>query len=189
MRVLENAKLYLLKPLAIITSLLVFIWILADFSERFLLDKDSKPISNTNFEKIALYPLNINDKQKQNIISLYDIYKAEESNIKSEQTEQGLSVEAQSQQQGVLNQVFSGDKKLQLKAVIANDNKKQPLLKALLLVTDIKTGESNIEQFINNVQVYGYTLIIDKNTQVTLTRNAEHGTQEITLVMYKGRRD
>ena len=188
MILLKQLKPFFLQPLPIISGLLVSVWIFTDFSERFLLDKNSKAKSDINFEQSQLHPINISNEQQQSIISLYKEYKSEDKNGSSTKPEEGLSAEAQQQQRGILNQVFAGDKKLQLKAVIANDNQQLSLLKALLLVSDIKTGESNIEQFVNNTQLYGYTLTIDNNTQVTLSRNSEQGIQKIILVMYKGRR-
>jgi len=97
----------------------------------------------------------------------------------------GLSLEEQALQQGLLQTVFIGDRKLQLKAVIAQQANRSMPHQVLLLVTDLQTNSAVIEKYSPDSDVYGYNLNINNTTQVNLTKNTERGEQIITLTMYK----
>lgn len=100
------------------------------------------------------------------------------------QTKQGMSAAEQAMQQGELKSFFIGDNKLTLKAVIQQQDSK---LIALIETHNIKSGESTVESFAHGSLVYGYKLVINKNTQVLLSKEQAEKPQQITLTMYTGK--
>ncbi|MGL1957057.1 MAG: hypothetical protein OCD00_07050 [Colwellia sp.] len=98
--------------------------------------------------------------------------------------QQGLSAAEQANQQGELKSFFVGDNQLKLKAVIHNINTGSV---ALIELNNIKLGTSKIESFANGQLVYGYKLVISKNTQVMLSKRQVEKLQQITLTMYIGK--
>jgi len=186
-------KRLLTNKLAIIVMVLTLFWLMLDSFSRFSNKASSNIVEevNTNITPLALPVLS---RELVAQLSLkYKQYSTEKAvDLK------GLSAEEQAKQQGLLKSLFIGDNKLVLKAVIqyTADNSaasrqaatEQTPLIALIQVTNVKTGQSGIEKFKNNQQVYGYQLTIEKNTQVVLTKQIEQTKQTIILTMYKNER-
>ena len=96
-----------------------------------------------------------------------------------------MTAEQRAAQQGELAAFYIKDKKIALKAVVQNENKATKQLSALLLITNTNTGKETIEQVSNQQVVYGYTLLIENNRQVMLSKKQPQGLQKIILTMFK----
>ncbi len=171
-----------------ITLVLVIIWCLFDALNRFSDDAIQNNDTGTIVNVSALSTPQLNEQTFSNIYKSYQQYVNKKSDVQTKQ--KGLSAEEQAKQQGELTSFFVGDNKLQLKAVIQSQS--QGLI-ALIQSENIDSGIKAIEKFSQNTLVYGYTLTIEKNTQVKLTKqknkNDESGQeqtkpQEILLTMY-----
>lgn len=182
--------------LSIVTIFLTLAWVVTDVSTRLKREYQLK-VDNSEIAEILPLQLPLLDNQMVNLLSeSYSQYKTIEAVESNKQP--GMSAQEQKNQQGELQSLFIGDNKLQLKAVmkgltvgnsksISTSNSKSDTLNksaltALILTTDVKTGQKKIEKFENNSQMYGYYLSIEKNTQVILSN--EKTQQEIILTMY-----
>jgi hypothetical protein len=173
-----------------ITVILVILWCFFDALNRFT---DTAINSNDADNAVTIAALSapqLSERTFSEINKSYQQYISKTVDEKS--TQVGLTAAEQAKQQGELKSFFIGDNKLQLKAVIQNQPEN---LIALIQVENITSGIKTIEKHSQNTLVYGYTLIIEKNTQVKLTKqksknhNAESGQeqsnpQEIILTMY-----
>jgi hypothetical protein len=175
-----------------ITVILVILWCFFDALNRFT-DKSINSNDADNAITItALSAPQLSERTFSELNKSYQQYISKNVDEKSKQV--GLTAAEQAKQQGELKSFFIGDNKLQLKAVI--QNKPQNLI-ALIQVENITSGIKTIEKFSQNTLVYGYTLIIEKNTQVKLTKQKrksknhidesgqeQSNPQEIILTMY-----
>jgi len=181
----------------IFSLIIISLWMVSDFSERFVSHKKNNNIKTDVTTLSELAPVGITQQQKQQIITLYQKYRTEADSDKNNKSQISLTKEQQEKQQGLLQHMFVGDNKIELKAIVSRGVNAQQ--QALLLVSNTITGSRKIEAFINNSQVYGYQLKITKSTQVILTRlsgvsndneqtpNTElpKAKQVITLTMYQ----
>ena len=184
-------KVMLSNKLTQVTLALVILWCFFDALERFS-DKAIKSNHSTN--AITLSALSAPQLSERTFNDINKNYQQDLNKDQTAITQQGLSAEEQAKQQGELKSFFIGDNKLQLKAVIQNEP--QPVV-ALIQIENINSGIKKIEAFSQKQLVYGYTLTIEKNTQVKLTKqksknkniNDESGQdqpkpQAIILTMY-----
>jgi len=164
----------------------VLLWCLFDYSQRFLNADKNVNKSMVKFKPVEVPNLKLHQKQKENILSLYQGYLVENKNSDSDNSQ--MSLADQLKQQGLLKSLHINDKQLTLKAVLKNDKKSiqqgQDLV-ALILVIDNVTKEQRIESFKDSSDVFGYKLSINKNSEVNLTKVHDSGVQNITLTMYK----
>jgi len=179
--------------LSAVIMLLTLAWLISGFTEQLAVLKTKQTKTNTypTINNVVLPQLTAHVAQQ--ISNVYQTYKKSDVN---EAKSTAMTAAEQLKQQGRLNKVFIGDNKLELKAVInpngANNNFKETndSLQALILVTNTKSNAQQITKFKNNTLVYGYQLIINKHTQVTLTKvnkvdKGEPVEQKIVLTMYK----
>lgn len=117
------------------------------------------------------------------VLALYDIYQ-NDSETSVEQP--GMTDEQQKQQNGELNQVFVGDKRLTLKAVMTNGEGINKQFTILLDVQELNSSQSKVHSFKKDSDVFGYTLNSISNTQVELTKSETK--QHIVLKMYQPKR-
>lgn len=191
------------RKLTLASIILTSLWMIDDFSQRFTEASKRKNMNVDQTILTELTPTGITEQQKNQIITLYQQYRINAAdNIPKKQ--QGLTAKQQTQQQGLLKQLFIGDYKLELKAVISKASEGENSIelnsaRALLRVSNIISGDVKIEAFANYSQVFGYRMLIEKNTQVTLSRllptdeaaQADGGAQTvateqvITLTMYQ----
>lgn len=159
---------------------------LFDYSQRFLYADKNVNKSMVKFKPVVVPNLKLYQKQRENILSLYQSYLVE--NQKNAPENNQMSLADQLKQQGLLNSLHINNKQLTLKAVLKNDktNVQQGQdLVALILVIDNLAKEQRIESFKDNSDVFGYKLSIKKNSEVNLTKVHNSGVQNITLTMYK----
>jgi len=135
---------------------------------------------------MAITPMVLPQLDESDLLQLNKAYAPFISDKNDSETgmQQGLSAAEQENQQGELKSFFVGDNQLKLKAVIHNIDTG---LIALIEINNIKLGASTIEKFTNGQLVYGYKLMISKNTQVTLSKQQAEKLQQITLTMYTGK--
>lgn len=186
---MTKLKSMITQPIVMMSTLLVLIWVFVDVSERFIIEKNTNK-SNSSDVSLKQQPnLGISKEKQQQILSLYQGYNTNTENTASSQKDRGLTREQQLQQQGLLDEVYAGNKILKLKAIINDNDQKAEPATALIMVSDIKTDIKKVEQFVNHSLVYGYTLEINNNTQITLSKTTQQGTeryqQQITLMMFK----
>ncbi|WDE00525.1 hypothetical protein [Thalassomonas actiniarum] len=193
----HRIKVFCFQPLVLISAGIALLWSFADLSERFVTDNISGNSRDKSLVHKEFLSRIISSEQQKDIAALYDKYRVTENNASQEKESVGLSLKEQQEQQGVLKQVFVGDLKIELKAVISQgapagnspiegkNSTVQQQLKALLLVSNAKAGTAEVQEFANNSLVHGYRLSINNNVQVSLTRTLEQGEQQITLTMYQ----
>jgi hypothetical protein len=193
---IQSLKHKLTNKLSIATILLTLVWVVMDSSTRLNIKYQLKDNSSEIAEILPLEVPQLGDHMVNLLSESYAQYKSTEAVEANKQS--GMSALEQANQKGELKTLFIGDNKLQLKAIIkgltidssksiSNSNSKDDSLKkssliALILTTDVKTGQQKIEKFENNSQIYGYLLSIEKNTQVILSK--KQAQQEIILTMY-----
>jgi len=167
--------------LGITISLLSFIFIVTDVNQRFANNHVTKmrdEVAYSTGEITSPQLTHHNAKKLETFINKYQT-----TVVATPKQAIGMSDKDQNKQNGLLNTLYIDDNKLQLKAVIQTNKENQHQLQTLLLITNVINGEQNIEKFSNHASVYGYQLTIEKNTQVSLVRNA----QTIILTMYTGK--
>jgi len=160
------------------------------FTAVLLLSDGASKLSNTFSQSkkqanhpIAVKPMVLPQVTDQQLTQLNEAYAPFASEKKADKTQQssGMSAAEQAMQQGELKSLFIGDNKLKLKAVIQQRNSKSV---ALIEIHNIKSGETTIASFAHGSLVYGYTLVINNNTQVMLSKKQAEKPQQITLTMY-----
>lgn len=170
--------------LALFIMVLTALGLVADGVGR--LKESSRQSTGQNNKPLVIKPIilpQLNESDLQQINKAYAQFTSDKSESKAK-IQQGMSAVDQANQQGKLKAFFIGDNQLKLKAVIQNINKD---LIALIEVNNIKSGTSNVEKFTNGNLVYGYKLVVSKNTQVTLSKQQAEKTQQIILTMYTGK--
>ncbi len=176
------------EPFSIMTIIIMLLWLIFDFSERFIASRNKLISPGIRFEEIQRKTLTISSDQKTEILSLYSQYTLEKQANQSIGMEKGLSIEKQILQNGELDQLFAGDIKIELKAIITDSRPNTSDFKVMLQILTISTGERKIETYANGGDVYGYTLQVEENTQITLSRinriEERDVLQKVVLTMY-----
>ncbi|CAH9052736.1 hypothetical protein PSECIP111951_00679 [Pseudoalteromonas holothuriae] len=168
-----------------LAALLTCVICLVDATQRF----DIAQRESVGTRHLELSPLPQSNKlaiaEKQRIMAFYDKYQEETDPLSTLESLKVLSDEEQENQNGVLEQLYVGDKKLTLRAVVRSETKTsgQTVL-ALIEVTNIATNaNAAVKRFKVGELVFGYYLDNITSTQVQLSR-AQTG-QQILLTMYK----
>ncbi len=174
---------YSCQPTVIISILIAGLLVINDFTERFTFSNNAADFSRELLEDVNFTSRQLSEAEVKKLVELYSKYiLSEEVEQAAQEENKGLSLKQQLAQTGELSEVYVGEYKIELKAVIdaSNSNKK-----ALLLFTNVKTAESKIEEYQDNTLVHDFNLKVMNNTQVYLSRTHAQGKQEITLNMYQ----
>lgn len=177
--------------ISILSLILMCLWMFTDINNRLNQTITSKSNSNKHSEVHSLILPQLPQNTLTQLAESFKKYKlAQEPEA---DVEQGLTKEELEKQAGTLTQVFTGNNKLSLKAVIQSKppikNKKINLTAkkyALIEVTDLKSNSSEIIKYVNGSELFGYKLIIKYNTQVELMSDNQANLNNITLLMYQG---
>jgi len=158
-------------------------WVFVDANDRFT-NKVKKSFNVKNeYENIKLNKPQISIFLVNELLD--NLKKYEKQTIKTVKKSNVMSVVQQAEQRGVLPNLYIGNNKIILKAIVHKRSAGLNVLQALILIINLETGEQELKKFLNNEHVLGYLLNIEKNTQVTLTKQQNQGLQIITLTMYK----
>lgn len=163
----------------IVTTL---IWAVSDFSNRILTSPTLNKKENRTIELAPLQLPRLNDDTLEHISTSYLKYNLVDKDPISKNL--GMSAEEQAKQQGELNSLFVDENKIELKAVIKNEEEQNENQYVLLLIHNLKTDSIDIKKFKQGSLVHGYMLRIEKNTEIILTKETEQGQQTIILNMY-----
>lgn len=166
---------------SIIIIILSLLWVASDVSKRFANQTAEleQAVKSVNITPLNLPTLNAELLSQLNMN--YQPYQ-EQVPVKQNIDSMGMSAAVQANQQGELTSFFIKDNKVELKAVIKNIALKD--LNALILMTNIKTGDKSLNKYQHLSELEGYKVEIDKNTQVTLTKSRDQGQQKVILTMY-----
>jgi hypothetical protein len=167
---------------SIIIIILSLLWVASDVSKRFANQTAEleQAVKSVNITPLNLPTLNAELLSQLNMN--YQPYQ-EQVPVKQNIDSMGMSAAVQANQQGELTSFFIKDNKVELKAVIKNIALKD--LNALILMTNIKTGDKTLKKYQHLSELEGYIVAIDKNTQVTLTKSRAQGPQKVILTMYR----
>jgi len=180
---------YFSSKLGIVLCIVSFLFVANDFGTRFTSKaiKKNKALRHVNVVNFALPQISLLD-----VAEIEDKYKDTQEEITSDtKTRSGvMSREYQDNQKGLLQTLFINDNKLELKSII-HSNAKEAV--ALILVTNIKNGTSELETIPHNSRIYGYRILVEEQTQIQLIKLAineesqkvEKPSQQIILSMYK----
>jgi hypothetical protein len=178
---LSTTAVLLSSPTGIIVIILTLLWVASDVSKRFANQtaEEQQAVKSVNITPLNLPTLNAEllGQLKMN----YQPYQ-EQAPVKQNIDSLGMSAAEQAKQQGELTRFFLKDNKVELKAIIYNAALKD--LNALILMTNIKTGDKTLNKYQHLSELEGYKVEIDKNTQVTLTKSRAQGQQKVVLMMY-----
>lgn len=164
--------------IAIVMAIVTTLWCLTDITSRLFLKEGGEQKVITSLPISALQLPQLPSSVYQNLKSTYQQYNQKKDVVEKNN---GMSLSEQNKQSGLLESVFVDGYKLSLKSVIKTNED----ISALISIEDLNTGNLVIEKFIDNSQVHGYQLSIEKNTQVMLTKQLEKNLQKIILTMYK----
>ncbi|WP_340676891.1 hypothetical protein [Paraglaciecola sp.] len=174
-------------------ALLLLFWIINDVSNRlFSVVPDNR--NNMSLEQVQpIHKVQLSLSQYSQISTLYEQFNSQDATEDNQQkTLGGLSLEQQALQSGHQTKVFGGNNMLELKAVVVQKTgmSTKNTSYALVKVTDIKTGRSDVMQILNNQIVHGYKLNIIDNTHVklipdTVSPTASNSKVDLVLAMYR----
>jgi hypothetical protein len=179
----QNIKQPYWNKFSLLVTVVTTIWLCSDFSSRILSQQQQQNRAQVEFNIATLTLPNLPEKVVNELALAYKNIKPEKDQTKNKV--ELMSAQQQAQQQGKLQSVFAGDKKLQLKAVIQQKQINGADYLALLSVTDQLSGKIEIKSYGQLADVFGYQLKIDKNTLVHLQKTSEFGEQKITLLMFQ----
>jgi hypothetical protein len=178
---LSKTAVMLSSTTSIIVIILTLLWVVSDANTRFTNQAiaDKQPTKSVNIVPLNLPKLNADIVSQ--LKTQYQAYK--EQNLSDKKNDAiGMSAAEQAKQQGELTRFFINDNKVELKAIINNAAFKD--LTALIMITNINTGDKTLDKYQHLSELQGYQVAIDKNTQVTLTKNRAQGLQKVILTMY-----
>lgn len=166
-----------------IALLLATLWCLTDFINS-MVSGSSKGVSLEKFADPNVVYQSFSEAEHNSLVERYSLFTpTENEQQETTKAQQGMSLEEQQKQQGLMQSAFISDYKIALKAVVSNTVTAEK--QVLLQVENIKTGEINIERFSETEQVYGFDLKVLKATQISLSKtNADNSQQKIILTMY-----
>ncbi|SFC52318.1 hypothetical protein [Pseudoalteromonas denitrificans] len=175
--------------LGLFVIVLTSLWIATDINSRLSITSETANRNTLIDAVVAFKPPQLSKVHFLDLKMAYKKYQSENVDSKPIQNI-GMSEQDQARQKGELSNLFIGENKLTLKAVInrniseSNTTVKAKQLVALILIENVKSGESEIKRFSHNDQMQGFVLTIDKNTQVNFTKRLKGGEQKVTLTMY-----
>ncbi|MFT7008486.1 MAG: hypothetical protein ACJAXJ_003026 [Colwellia sp.] len=168
--------------LTILVSIIVVMFVLLDFNERFLADNHAKQLTKKQqWQDNMQRPPQLSAQQKQQLQQVTE-------NINSENdsqviTTQGLALAAQQLQQGVLTRLYIGDWLYELSAIIYPENQQELAPFAILKATNVKDNQQTVNKVINASQLSSYRVNINGTKHVEFV-DAEQG-RKVLLTMYK----
>ena len=86
-------------------------------------------------------------------------------------------------QHGAMQEMFAEGNRLQLKAVVQDNDQRYGDAYALIAVTNPDSRQSEVIKYRHGDSVFGFQLTLVNNTQVQLSKSK----QRVTLLMYKNR--
>ena len=170
---------------SVIGGAFALLWLISDFSTRFISEQQSRS-QESSYKLTDISIPKLSEQQVSSIIELFSPYRipTEEAADKDKVADATsvMSKEAQAGQSGELSELFVDDNKLMLKGVIGNQDSNNRV--ALIQVTNSTNNESKLERFSQPGKVYGYDLTILTNTKVKLVRVAGEQEQVIVLTLF-----
>ncbi|MEW6989436.1 hypothetical protein AADZ91_01995 [Colwelliaceae bacterium 6441] len=178
----------------LIVACVMIIWLLVENFQKFDFSSNLEKQKQRNYKLGEFYLPQPSEKMSKLFEQSYLQYqpKVKPKNKVANKVEKPSAEEVErlrrlreANQKGVLTTVFSGNNKLELKAVVDNKANGQNPISILILVTNIKGNKSSIKTFTKADQIYGFTIKEIKDTRVLLERKFNNKLQKITLAMYK----
>lgn len=170
-----------------ITILILFVMVgVWDVSNRFNLGEVSKnKVQNEEFVT-ANIPQRLNKSQQANLIVSYDNFNPDKNSSDLAIASEGMSSQEQLMQKGKLDQLYSGDVRIQLSAVVSQKEDKTNLDEryfALVSILNLKDKSMSLNKIQKEDRIYGYlieSISIDKITLVSVEPNS----RKITLSIF-----
>lgn len=174
----------LISPLGLcLCSISLFI-IFVDMNERFYTGDTSSNKKEEFFEFIPIKTTLLSDDLRAELTQKYAKFNAGDNTVIKENTLPQLTLE---QQNGVLREFLIDNKRLTLKAVLSSKENSAENLLALIEIFEPKKNDFSIEKYKNHDEIMGYSINIDSNTQVKLTKNNDGNIHQVVLTMYKAK--
>jgi hypothetical protein len=197
-----------------LTLVITLLWTFLDANNRFNTDLNNKAVKGTSFVVEQLKGPQITEEEIDAIFQLFPKKLPEETLVATDIKNKGMSELEQYLQTGDLERLYVGEHLLTLKAIITADSKSNAgkvmsknanLQQALILVKSVDGDGQQIEKYSHGDDVYGFTLEIESNKRVILTRevnvddyqkitkndnmpineNGQQHIQKIALTLYK----
>jgi len=178
-----NIKKILCQPAVIVGLVLTFVWLVSDFSARFVKEERAQKLMQTDYSFSDFVSRKLDKNQHEQLVSLFQPYIINTDSPEVNVAVQGLTSAEQAQQSGTLSEVFIDDNKLILKGIVQDKSNNERT--ALIQVTNVKTTEAKLERFYSHKLVFSYEMEILNSTQVQLSLMRPSQKQVIILTMFK----
>lgn len=168
--------------LTILVSIIVVMFVLLDFNDRFLANDNAKQLTKKQQwqDNMQRQP-QLSARQKQQLqLASENINSEDDSQVT---TIQGLALAEQQLQQGVMTQLYIGDWLYELSAIIYPENQQELAPFAILKATNVKDNQQTVNKVINASQLSSYRVNINGTKYVEFV-DAEQG-RKVLLTMYK----
>jgi hypothetical protein len=160
--------------------LVLLLLIVVDVSVRFMTNGQSENYTQAENEHVFELPVRMPAHLTASMLESYaelGIGYATEQDVN-----EAMSAKQQSQQSGMLEQLFAGDKRIRLSAVI---NKLPDPIYALISVTD-SNNQKKLEKLVNGQVLFGYRVVDLSLNNLTLN-SIETTKRSVTLNLYQKR--
>ncbi|MDN4503143.1 hypothetical protein QX776_12075 [Alteromonadaceae bacterium BrNp21-10] len=142
------------KTLLVVVVMIIFaLW---DMTTRLIWEKTSNREAEIHTYSVAGLPVRLNPEQQKALLKQYQNYNLN-SVVDKDYVDLGMSAEQQQLQHGHLEQLYSGDLRIRLSAVIREKQSEQ-LTFALLTVENIKDKTHFLEKAQIGQHFYGYVV-------------------------------
>jgi hypothetical protein len=169
----------------IIIFLLVALW---DINSRLIWDAKASSAQESKSAINIQLPRKLTTQQQNELALQYLSYNSKEVDTET-MPEQGMSLEEQNQQNGRLDQLYAGDLRIRLSAVIRQVNatsaSKQNIF-ALLSVQNIKETHQSLQKIQVSEQFHGYKVQNIQLNQISMV-SLNDVNRVITLAIYQKR--
>jgi hypothetical protein len=169
----------------IIIFLLVALW---DINSRLIWDAKASAAQESKSAINIQLPRKLTTQQQNELALQYLSYNSKEVDTET-MPEQGMSLEEQNQQNGRLDQLYAGDLRIRLSAVIrqvdATSASKQNIF-ALLSVQNIKETHQSLQKIQVSEQFHGYKVQNIQLNQISMV-SLNDVNRVITLAIYQKR--
>jgi hypothetical protein len=169
----------------IIIFLLVALW---DINSRLIWDAKASAAQESKSAINIQLPRKLTTQQQNELALQYLSYNSKEVDTET-MPEQGMSLEEQNQQNGRLDQLYAGDLRIRLSAVIRQVNatsaSKQNIF-ALLSVQNIKETHQSLQKIQVSEQFHGYKVQNIQLNQISMV-SLNDVNRVITLAIYQKR--
>ncbi|NQZ82662.1 MAG: hypothetical protein HRT52_16760 [Colwellia sp.] len=187
----------MIKPITLITLALSLLYIVIDFTGRFLIDgqQSNNTMANLTINDQLQLP-QLNAVQQLKLTNAYGYYQQDEKKIKVVEKVIGLTDEQKLAQQGELTEFYDGDWRYRLIAIISPDGSEQALKSPMALLsarnvkdTAAKSSQNNnkdakskkLTKISHGAKLGLYDVTITNTKQVSFQLKQ----RKITLLMYK----